>query len=315
MAARLASSSSAVWSVLAAHASLSGASLLKSSVGSSQESIESTHRSPAAADALSTSSALLPWMDQLHDLIAVMYVRGDVRTRRLRDSGRVQMSDRASLENPLASYLGSAEIDGAFKARLSVYPRSSDVKTELECLHVRASDDSATGGSNGIFGLLNRRQEENPPLDEAPSSPPNVEVTYRLSQHYGSYFSTHSLLVVTVQVRRSSFERIRNLTPDSAAMPLATSSFTPRAVTKGASALVSTQAAAAISEVNNRLTGIRNRRVSGDGRVMGTSPFVAEVVRIEERWNGVQLLNLPPFQWSRRVNGFVAGCATYLFFN
>ena len=38
-----------------------------------------------------------------------------------------------------------------------------------------------------------------------------------------------------------------------------------------------------------------------------STPLVAEVVGIEERWNGVGLLDYVPFRWSRRLNGLVVG--------
>lgn len=42
-------------------------------------------------------------------------------------------------------------------------------------------------------------------------------------------------------------------------------------------------------------------------------PLVVEIVRMEELWNGVQLIYAAPFHWSRRLNGLVIGCFAYIF--
>ena len=42
-----------------------------------------------------------------------------------------------------------------------------------------------------------------------------------------------------------------------------------------------------------------------------SSPLVAEVVGIEERWNGVRLIEYAPFRWSRRLNGLLVTFACY----
>ena len=42
-------------------------------------------------------------------------------------------------------------------------------------------------------------------------------------------------------------------------------------------------------------------------------PLVVEIVRMEELWNGVELVNVVPVHWSRRLNGLVIGCFAYIF--
>jgi hypothetical protein len=42
----------------------------------------------------------------------------------------------------------------------------------------------------------------------------------------------------------------------------------------------------------------------------GSTPLVAEVVGIEEQWNGMGLLDYVPFRWSRRLNSLVVGSVT-----
>ena len=276
---------------------------------------------PPKLDTSGVSSAL-PWIDQLHSIVAAMYACGTTKMFRMHDRTMVQVSPNATLENPLLGVKGAESVEGIFTSRLLLRP-SADVKTELECICVDASDDSICGGGSGLFGGLGKDEESSEALTNPfHAQPPTVEVTYRLSQHYGRAFSTHSLLVVSVQVKRNSCERIRNITRDheNIAVPLATSSFSSRAVKNGATLAAGSTAATlgpasvALSDaVNKRLTAIKNRKISGNGLMTGpNTPFVAEIVGIEERWNGVELLQLPPFYLSRKLNGFV-GCFIYYF--
>ena len=316
----LASSSALIRAIGAVHVGATSISVLHS-----QRSKVDHDMVPTNFDTTDVSPAL-PWIDQLHSMVAAMYACGTTKMCRMHDRTMVQVSPKATYENPLLGVAGADRVEKVFAGRLLLHP----VKTELECIRVEASDDSICGGGSGLFGGLGQDQE-----NEAGSKlpwaltnpfhvqrlPPTVEVTYRLSQHYGRAFSTHSLLVVSVQVKRNSCERIRNITTrqESVAVPLATSSFSSRAVKSGATLAAGSTAtlgpaSVALSDaVNKRLTAIKNRKISGDGQMTGpNSPFVAEIVRIEERWNGVELLQMPPIHWSRKLNGFV-GCLIHYF--
>ncbi len=104
---------------------------------------------------------------------------------------------------------------------------------------------------------------------------------------------------------------------------MATSGFTPRAASSMAVAANSGVASVALAKAADKLvaaTNMRRRGVhsdvgSGSSGNASSAPLVAEVVRIEEQWNGVQLLHLAPFHLSRRLNGLVAGSAAYFLFN
>lgn len=316
----LASSSALIRAIGAVHVGATSVSVLYSL----RSNIDHETGVPAKLDTADASSAL-PWIDQLHSMVAAMYACGTTKMCRMHDRTMVQVSPNATLENPLLGVTGADSIEGIFASRMLFRP-SNDVKTELECIRVESSDDSICGGGSGLFGGLGQDQENETSSKlpwaltnpfHAPRSPPTVEVTYRLSQRYGRAFSTHSMLVVSVQVKRNIGERIRSIDRDheKIAVPLATSSFSSRAVKSGATLAAGSTAtlgpaSVALSDaVNKRLTAIQNRKRSGDGQVMAgpNSPFVAEIVRVEERWNGVELLQLPPIHWSRKFNGFV-GC-------
>ena len=223
-----------------------------------------------------------------------MYIGGGTNCRGHKDNVIVQIHRDASFENPLVSYSGSSEIERAFRARLFLHPQE-DIKALLECIHVEASGDSVAGifgcgdemGHHNLHG--HQQQEEEGSLSPfnigipphiSPNVPPTVKITYRLTQNYGSFVSFQSMLVVTVQVRSGSSGKLYHSTPGKmkVGLPIATSGFTD-----------------SVGHVSQTL--------------------VAEVVRIEERWNGVQLLQFAPFHWSRRLNGLVAGGVTYLLFN
>lgn len=329
MAARFASSSAVLRSALAAaaaHAGLSAASLLRSAVGPSQlppatsdddasPSLSPSQHGPRLQD-MTVLSASLPWIDRLHGLVVGMYVDGGLRkccAGPQRDV-MVQIGEGVSYENPAFAFSGAGEVERAFRGRLCLHSQD-DVETVLECVKVEASKDSICSTNGWGKSLLG-----NPPRGMT-SNAPKVDVTYRLSQQYGKYFSVHSLLVVTVQVRRGSAEKVRNIAPGGKlVVPLATSGFTPRAASTVAAATSSGAVALALSEAASKIAGVTaQRRTSEKGLVPSSPgascPLVAEVVRIEEQWNGVQLLGLAPFHWSRRLNGLAAGSVAYFLFN
>ena len=354
MAGRL--SSSAIFrSALAAHASLSAASLISSAIGpshlaqlpdSSQATLPSNsnchpHTSNIARDVASMCTAL-PWLDQLNSVIASLYISGGIKKCGCTSGSgvhqhqqhknvvtTVQIGEDVSFENPIVSYEGCGEVERAFRGRFHLHPQN-DVKTVLECVDIEASEDSISGGA-----ALDQSQTQhsqhllNPLFGIIPSpSPPTVKVTYRLSQQYGTYFSVHSLLLVTVQLRRGSSE-VRKITHEQlASLPLATSGFTPRAANtvavaatahSGLKAVALAKAADKVIMATTRGLETNNYApVSASGVVSNSSqatvfPVVAEVVKIEELWNGVQLLHVAPVHWSRRLNGMVASSAAYFF--
>ena len=225
----------------------------------------------------------------------------------------VKLGTSVEFENPLVAYTGVGEIERAFKGRVFLHPQS-DVKTILECINVESSSDSICGGdySQGA-DTDNSLRIQNSLMNISPTlNVPNIKITYRLSQQYGAYFSVNSLLVVTVQVCKGCPEKVRQITSNTkekGTIPLATSGITPRAASSVA--IHSGPASVALAKAASKwLPGPRYSDTANNAH----SLTVAEVVRIEERWNGVQLLNFAPFHWSRRLNGLVAGSAAYLFF-
>jgi len=226
----------------------------------------------------------------------------------------VKLAKDISLENPIVSYSGISEVDRAFKGRLFLHPQS-DIKTVLECITVEASEDSICGGqeehTQHFLGIP-------PSISSHSSSPPKVKVTYRLSQQYGSFFSMNSLLVVTIQVREGCSERVRkiNANEKKLPMPLATSGLT-KSASSVAIAANSGLVSVALAKAASKFAAVTAAKQHSTGRYdlsAHLAPLVAEVVRIEEQWRGVQLLHLSPFHWSRRLNGFVAGSAAYFSF-
>lgn len=328
MAARF-SSTAILRSALATHVSLSASSLLCSAFGPSQlpslsEDSSEEHQTSSQynqQEHLAKTCAALPWLDQLHNTIASMYVTGGINeccctpyssSNNIEKDIMVQVASKVAFENPLLAYTGLRELERAFKGRMYLHPQN-DVKTLLECVNVQASEDSICGGEH-------QQYIQQHALNSIPSAitPPKVEVTYRLSQKFGTYFSVHSLLVVTVQVRRGTSQKVRQITQQKVTMPMATSGFTPRAavITASATAQYSAPATVALAKAASKIfAGTRGSSCSGSGFNMnGSAPLVAEVIRIEEQWNGVQLLRFTPFHWSRRLNGLVAGSAAFFFF-
>ncbi|KAL7442905.1 hypothetical protein ACHAXH_009019 [Discostella pseudostelligera] len=358
MAGRL--SSSAIFrSALAAHASLSAASLISSAVGPSHlaqlpdSSSQPRQRHPPPSSSSTSNSnghprdiasmcSALPWLDQLNSVIANMYISGGIKKCGCSSGSlqqhqyqhnnvtMVQIGEDVSFENPIVSYAGAGEVERAFRGRFHLHPQN-DVKTVLECVDVEASDDSIVCGSTCAGADQSQSQQHlHPPtplFGISPSpSPPTVKVTYRLSQQYGTYFSVHSLLLVTIHLRRGCSSEVRKITHEQMAkVPLATSGFTPRAAnTVAVSATAySGLTAEALAKAADKLIMATTRGLETKSQVpssgvsnnpsQATSPVVAEVVRIEELWNEVQLLQFAPVHWSRRLNGMVASNAAYFF--
>lgn len=339
MATRL-SSSAVIRSTAAAHISLTvtslaysafGPSLLKNDIKNHNDKHDqdiSTHHKSSCLD--QEIMGALPWLDQLHKIIANMYCTGSgTKFRAMQENVMVQMHSDASLENPLLVYSGVVEIERAFRARLFLYPQN-DVQTLLECVHVEASDDSiSNGGTTTNFrksGLLSSTT-----LKSYPSpiiSPPTIKVTYRLQQKYGRHFTVNSLLVVTIQVRRGTKEgKVHNLTPpNKMAVPLATSGCYGKAAvataTAAVTAVTTTQPVFTTILINaldkisalNSMSRENNSKNDIDLSPGGSHPLlVAEVVRIEEMWRGVPLIHFIPFHCSRRLNGAMMGLASVIF--
>ena len=330
MATRL-SSSAVIRSTAAAHISLTVTSLAYSAFGPSllkndiknhndkhDQDIISTHHKSCCLD--QEIMGALPWLDQLHKIIANMYCTGSgTKFRAMQDNVMVQMHSDASLENPILVYSGVAEIERAFRARLFLYPQN-DVQTLLECVHVEASDDSiSNGGTTTSQRLLSPTT-----LKSYPSpiiSPPTIKVTYRLQQKYGRHFTVNSLLVVTIQVRRGTKEgKVHNLTPpNKMAVPLATSGYYGKAAVATATAAVTavtTTQPVFTTILSNVISALRENNSKNDIDLSpgGSHPLlVAEVVRIEEMWRGVPLIHFFPFHCSRRLNGAMMGLASVIF--
>jgi hypothetical protein len=247
------------------------------------------------------------------------------------DVATVRLGRDVSFEDPIVRHMGDAEVGRAFRGRLRARPWR-DVETVLECVGVEASDDGICGGAAMRGGGRDARHRH--PLLGIISleDPPRVVVTYRLSQRYGlSRLTVDSLLLVTVQVRsRGCSEQLRWIARNGkiGAVPLATSSLAPRAASSAAAAAaaahpgVATLAllARAANDVVAAATttargGAPHRHPSEDFRLAwrGSTPLVAEVVGMEERWNGVVLIDYAPFRWSRRLNGLIFVCASYFF--
>ena len=103
-------------------------------------------------------------------------------------------------------------------------------------------------------------------------------------------------------------------------MPLATSGVVRRSTIQSLAAVggpISVALAKAKNKIVEAATTSNNRKHADTGGYNlkpSSPPLVAEVIRIEERWNGVDLLKFAPFHWSRRLNGLVASSAAYFFF-
>lgn len=136
---------------------------------------------------------------------------------------------------------------------------------------------------------------------------------------------------MTVQVKsRGCSKKVRRIEGDGkvGTVPLATSALAPRAagsVVAAAAVAATTYSGVVTSALLARAAnGVvvaatttcgGARRPDDDGGLVrrGSTPLVAEVVGIEERWNGVGLLDYVPFRWSRRPNGLMVGCIACFF--
>jgi len=325
MATRL-SSSTVLRSATAAHISLTVTSLAYSAFGPSSlqstgnyESKDSSHHNKDQE-----IMGALPWLDQLHKIIANMYTGGGTKFRAMQSDVMVQMHNDVSLENPLVSYTGVSEIERAFRARLFLHPQN-DVQTLLECVHVEASDDSICNGSTSATERQRQLQQLgllSPSLKALPSpiiSQPTLKVTYRLQQKYGRLFTVQSTLEVTVQVRRGKAGKVHNITPNKLAVPLATSGYCSRAAAATATAVsgqpvLTTVLSNAASKIAAATTMSRGTHSNDNIDLSpGGHPLVVEVVRIEEMWRGVPLIQFMPFHCSRRLNGAMLGLACIIF--
>mmetsp|Transcript_22809 Transcript_22809/g.34563 ORF Transcript_22809/g.34563 Transcript_22809/m.34563 type:complete len:329 (-) Transcript_22809:2000-2986(-) len=325
MATRL-SSSAVIRSTAAAHISLTVTSLAYSAFGPSSLQSTSNYENKDSSTHHKDQEIMgaLPWLDQLHKIIANMYTGGGTKFRAVQSNIMVQMHNDVSLENPLVSYTGVSEIERAFRARLFLHPQN-DVQTLLECVHVEASDDSISNGATSATERQRQLQQLgllSPSLKGISTpiiSPPTLKVTYRLQQKYGRLFTVQSMLEVTVQVRRGNARKVRDITPSNLAVPLATSAsghYSRAAAATAAANQPSLTAALsnAASKIAAATTMARGSHSNNNTDLSpGGHPLVVEVVKIEEMWRGVPLLQFMPFHCSRRLNGAMLGLACIIF--
>jgi len=255
------------------------------------------------------------------------------------DVSNVQLSNNTIFEDPFVCHVSATEIERLFRIRIRARPWVN-VETVLDCICVEATEDSICGGGGGI--------SNNDLVGIIPPTAPKVVVTYRLSQRYGTYLSPfHSIVRVTVQCRnRGCSEQEKSVRHISRRhkgskepIPLATSSsstvattiFSPRSITRTIVAILATAQSSvtmALARVANETSSTRTSSTTEGGG--GTSchssdnddtghsnknnlPLVVEIVRMEELWNGLPLIDVAPFHWSRRLNGLVIGCFAFIF--
>lgn len=273
-------------SALATQASISATSFLCSMLGTSSI----TNDVGSTLD--ESTSTSLPWIDDLHNTISMMYL-GGACCPGIRHSV-VQMHPDATIENPLVAYSGIAEIGRAFRAR-NVFSRD-DTTSLLEFLYVQASEDSIVGSKQNYHEKC---------------SPPSIYVVYRLQKSYGSYFTINTMLKVTVQCQISQCRKILFQLPERKANVLATSGLTKNVV--GGFNIVGSGAAYYLArDVWQRWFSKASSRSEQTvlPESMRDPSFVAEIVKIEECWNEVELVQ--PFHISRRINGLLIGTLTYM---
>jgi len=331
MATRL-SSSAVIRSTAAAHISLTVTSLAYSAFGPSSLQSTSNYENKDSSTHHTDREIMgaLPWLDQLHKIIANMYTGGGTNFRAVQSNIMVQMHNDVSLENPLVSYTGVSEIERAFRARLFLHPQN-DVQTLLECVHVEASDDSISNGSTSATERQRQLQQLgllSPSLKGISTpiiSPPTLKVTYRLQQKYGRLFTVQSMLEVTVQVRRGNAGKVLDITPSNLAVPLATSASGHYSRAAVATATAAATAAANQPSLTTALSNAASKIAAATTMARGSHsnnntdlspgghPLVVEVVKIEELWRGVPLLQFMPFHCSRRLNGAMLGLACIIF--
>jgi hypothetical protein len=195
------------------------------------------------------------------------------------------MHPDAALENPLVSYSGTDEIARIIRARNSL--SLDDTTSSLEFVYVRASDDSIVAGKRQNY-------HEN-------SSPPSIQVVYRLQKTYGNLFTTNKCRKIMFQLPERSKSGV-----------LATSGLTKNVV--GGFNVVSSGAIYNVAkDVWQRWLNTVGQKDSDELRLSESIQdprFVAEIVRIEECWNEVELIQ--PFHLSRRINGVILGSLAYL---
>ena len=278
-------------SAFATQAAASATSLLCSAIGkSSIPDVNGTNRTDQK------TASLVPWIDDLGNTISMMYVRRGAFSPGLRNSV-VHFHPNATIENPIICYSGVDEIERAFRARATF--DNEDNTAMLELVHVEASEDSIAAGVC----------KQN---DKTKYSPPTIEVVYRLQKTYGSFFSMNTMLKVTVQYQNTDQNgKIIFHLPDRAKAGILATSGVTKNVLAGFNAT---------SLIKYALTKDAWQRWFSNKMgscVKSTLPaslkdtsFVAEIVKIEECWNEVELIQ--PFYLSRRINGLLLGSLTYL---
>ncbi len=319
------SSSAVIRSAVAAHISLTVTSVAYSAFGPSSLQSSSNDSSTKNQEIMGA----LPWLDQLHKIIANMYTGGGTRFRAVQSNIMVQMHNDVSLENALVSYTGVSEIERCLKLREHLHPQN-DVETLLECVHVEASDDSISNGATSATERQRQLQQLgllSPSLRGISTpiiSPPSLKVTYRLQQKYGQLFTIQSMLEVTVRVRRGNARKVRDITPNNLAVPLATSASGYYSRAAVATAAAAATAAASQPSLTTMLSNAARKMVAAtpmarrthsnnDNGLSPGGPLVVEVVKIEEMWRGVPLIHVMPFHCSRRLNGAMIGLACIIF--
>jgi hypothetical protein len=214
-------------------------------------------------------------------------------------NGVVQMHPDAALENPLVCYSGADEIARILRARNSL--SLDDTTSLLEFVYVQASDDSIVGGKRQNY-------HEN-------SSAPSIQIVYRLQKTYGKFFTMNTMLKVTVQCQNvDQCRKIMFQLPErSNAEVLATSGLTKN-VLGGFNVVSSGAVYTVVKDIWQRWSTKARLQNGSDEPTLPKNirdpRFVAEIVRIEECWNEVELIQ--PFHLSRRINGLVLGSLAYL---
>jgi hypothetical protein len=274
-------------SALAAQASATTTSLLCSVIGKSSLFDD--------AETGSDMSTSLPWIDDLHNTISIMYLGRGACCPGLRNSA-VHIHQDATIENQIVCYSGVSEIERALRTRSTLSQENNAAM--LEFVYVKASDDSiADGGS----------KQNNHEL----RSPPTIQVVYRLQKTYGSFFTMNTMIKVTVQCQSNQCRKIVFQLPDRAKTGvLATSGLTKNVV--GGFNLGNLGKYALARDVWQRMFSKRIGEQSHSTSLDSISDptFIAEIVRIEECWNEVELIQ--PFHLSRRINGIFLSSLTYL---
>lgn len=281
-------------SALATQASVSATSLLCSAIGTPNLPTSSGMKS-SIDHSISTS---LPWIDDVHNTISHIYLdRGSICSPGTVNKV-VQMHPDATIENPIICYSGIDEIQRAFLLRSAL--SRDDTSALLECMHVEGSDDSIVAGERD-----NNRGSN--------ITPPTVQVIYRLQKTYGSFFSMNTMLKVTIQCQNTDQCRkiMFQLPERTKAGVIATSGLTKNVV-GGFNTASSGVTYAFVRDMWSRWFSY-NTKSHSETRVestRGDPSFVAEVIKIEECWNEVELIQ--PFYLSRRINGLFLSSLTYL---